>query len=138
MSRKTTITAALLFSFSFAICWVISCCIKWLRSKFAIFQCLRSSFSRTWAKFRCSSTYNVQQLQKCWRPIFPSTVQGYLLNVENYQGDPLDTLMNGDVKAYLGIPDSVTWGGQSNAVFNAQAGDFMKPVIDTGALLLRC
>jgi len=46
--------------------------------------------------------------------------------------------MNGDVKAYLGIPDSVTWGGQSNAVFNAQAGDFMKPVIDTGALLLRC
>uniref|UniRef100_H2Z5T2 Retinoid-inducible serine carboxypeptidase n=1 Tax=Ciona savignyi TaxID=51511 RepID=H2Z5T2_CIOSA len=45
--------------------------------------------------------------------------------------DPLDTLMNGYVKNYLGIPASVTWGGQSNDVFNAQSGDFMKPVILT-------
>ncbi|CAK8685292.1 unnamed protein product [Clavelina lepadiformis] len=56
---------------------------------------------------------------------------GYALNVESYSTDPLDALMNGEVKTYLGIPDSVVWGGQSNAVFNAQAGDFMKPVIDT-------
>nr|CAB3265902.1 retinoid-inducible serine carboxypeptidase [Phallusia mammillata] len=58
-------------------------------------------------------------------------IQGYSQNVNNYAADPLDALMNGEVKTYLGIPESVTWGGQSNAVFNAQAGDFMKPVIDT-------
>ena len=50
--------------------------------------------------------------------------------MDTYQGDPLTELMNGEVKDYLGIPEEVTWGGQSNAVFEAQAGDFMKPVID--------
>ena len=40
--------------------------------------------------------------------------------------------MNGEVKNYLGIPSSVTWGAQSGAVFNYQSGDFMKPVVDIG------
>ena len=57
---------------------------------------------------------------------------GYSIHVDAYATDPLDDLMNGEVKSYLGIPPTVTWGGQSNAVFNAQAGDFMKPVIDVG------
>ena len=38
--------------------------------------------------------------------------------------------MNTKVRAHLSptIPDNVKWGGQSSAVFAAQAGDFMKPV----------
>ena len=48
------------------------------------------------------------------------------------QGDPLDTLMNGYVKEYLGIPNFVTWGGQSGDVFNYQSGDFMKDVVGIG------
>uniref|UniRef100_H2Z5S9 Carboxypeptidase n=1 Tax=Ciona savignyi TaxID=51511 RepID=H2Z5S9_CIOSA len=58
-------------------------------------------------------------------------IEAYAIHVDAYQADPLDTLMNGYVKNYLGIPASVTWGGQSNDVFNAQSGDFMKPVILT-------
>nr|XP_002130982.1 retinoid-inducible serine carboxypeptidase [Ciona intestinalis] len=61
----------------------------------------------------------------------PELAAGYSIHVNAYQPDPLDVLMNGEVKTYLGIPASVTWGGQSNDVFSAQSGDFMKPVIDT-------
>lgn len=44
--------------------------------------------------------------------------------------DPLTTLMNGQIKSMLRvIPKNVTWGAQSDAVFQALAGDFMKPVI---------
>ena len=60
------------------------------------------------------------------------TVQGYKTNIGKYAADPLDVLMNGYVKTYLGIPDEVTWGGQSGAVFQYQAGDFMKDIVDTG------
>jgi len=46
-------------------------------------------------------------------------------------GDPLYDLMNGPIKEMLGIiPQNVTWGAQSGAVFDYQAGDFMKPVVD--------
>ncbi|KAK9939970.1 hypothetical protein M0R45_016649 [Rubus argutus] len=46
------------------------------------------------------------------------------------EGD-LDTLMNGVIKRKLKIiPNNVTWGGQSDGVFNAMAGDFMRPRID--------
>ncbi|KAL5582930.1 hypothetical protein UlMin_015372 [Ulmus minor] len=41
-----------------------------------------------------------------------------------------DSLMNGEIKKKLGIPKNVTWGGQSDEVFNALAGDFMKPRIN--------
>jgi len=45
--------------------------------------------------------------------------------------DPLDALMNGPIREKLGIiPDDVIWGAQSDAVFNYQTGDFMKPVVD--------
>ncbi len=44
-------------------------------------------------------------------------------------GDPLDTLMNGPIRAKLNagpggkvIPDTVTWGGQSDAVFSSLSG----------------
>jgi len=44
--------------------------------------------------------------------------------------DPLDDLMNGPIREKLGvIPDHVIWGGQYSAVFDHQAGDFMKPVV---------
>jgi serine carboxypeptidase 1 len=44
--------------------------------------------------------------------------------------DPLDDLMNGVIKEQLGIiPDDVVWGAQSDAVFDYQTGDFMKPVV---------
>ncbi|KAL0370133.1 UNVERIFIED_CONTAM: Serine carboxypeptidase-like 51 [Sesamum angustifolium] len=43
----------------------------------------------------------------------------------------LDSLMNGEIKKKLKIiPDDVQWGGQSNLVFTALEGDFMKPRID--------
>ena len=47
-----------------------------------------------------------------------------------YYQDNLNGLMNGPIRKKLGIiPDSVTWGGQSDDVFKYQAEDFMKPVI---------
>ncbi|KAL0418267.1 UNVERIFIED_CONTAM: Serine carboxypeptidase-like 51 [Sesamum radiatum] len=43
----------------------------------------------------------------------------------------LDSLMNGEIKKKLKIiPDDVQWGGQSDLVFTALEGDFMKPRID--------
>lgn len=49
-----------------------------------------------------------------------------------YATDPLYDLINGPFKEYLGIPDSVVWSSQSDEVFEAMRGDFMKPVIDIG------
>lgn len=47
-------------------------------------------------------------------------------------GEDLNNLMNGPIRQKLGsvIPQNVTWGGQSGAVFSAQSGDFMTPVVD--------
>jgi serine carboxypeptidase 1 len=49
--------------------------------------------------------------------------------------DPLNALMNGPIRTKLNsgangkiIPDTVTWGGQSDAVFSTLSLDFMKPV----------
>lgn len=53
-----------------------------------------------------------------------------------YLNDPLDNLMNGDLKRKLNIPQNVTWGGQSEAVFNYLSGDFMNPVIEDVERLL--
>ncbi|XP_050235496.1 serine carboxypeptidase-like 51 [Mercurialis annua] len=42
----------------------------------------------------------------------------------------IDTFMNGVIKTKLKIiPTNVSWGGQSNSVFNSLEGDFMKPRI---------
>lgn len=55
----------------------------------------------------------------------------YKLLVAPTYGDSLDDLMNGPIKDLLRIiPENVTWGGQSDAVFNALSEDFMKPVTD--------
>lgn len=44
--------------------------------------------------------------------------------------DDLGSLMNGAIKKQLKlIPQNVTWGGQSDLVFDALEGDFMKPRI---------
>lgn len=58
-------------------------------------------------------------------------------------GDPLSDFMNGIIRTHLNngpagkvIPDSVTWGGQSDAVFSALSGDFMRPVYDVVDSLL--
>jgi serine carboxypeptidase 1 len=52
--------------------------------------------------------------------------------------------MNNQVRKYLNsgkqgqvIPDSVSWGAQSNGVFSAMSGDFMKPVIHNVDALLK-
>ncbi|KAL0436967.1 UNVERIFIED_CONTAM: Serine carboxypeptidase-like 51 [Sesamum radiatum] len=46
-------------------------------------------------------------------------------------GGDLDSLMNGEIKKKLKIiPDDVQWGGQSDLVFTAMEGDFMKPRIN--------
>jgi len=57
--------------------------------------------------------------------------------VDKLLGDDLDDLMNGQIKQQLGIPDNVTWGGQSNQVFDFLRGDFMKPVVDGVDALLK-
>ncbi|KAK7341926.1 hypothetical protein VNO80_24867 [Phaseolus coccineus] len=45
--------------------------------------------------------------------------------------DDLDKLLNGVIKKKLKIiPENVTWGGQSDDVFEYLEGDFMKPRID--------
>ena len=50
-------------------------------------------------------------------------------------GDYLSDYMNGAARAHFNargavIPAGVTWGGQSDAVFSALSGDFMRPVVD--------
>lgn len=51
--------------------------------------------------------------------------------------DELATLMNGVIKAKIGIiPANVTWGGQSNEVFDHLAEDFMQSVVETVGQLL--
>ncbi|KAK9127587.1 hypothetical protein Syun_016384 [Stephania yunnanensis] len=50
----------------------------------------------------------------------------------------LDSLMNGPIRKKLNIiPPNVTWGGQSEDVFSALSGDFMKPRINEVDELLR-
>jgi hypothetical protein len=44
----------------------------------------------------------------------------------------LDHFMNTFIKEALGIPDNVTWGGQSDDVFSYLSEDFMKPVTSVG------
>lgn len=52
------------------------------------------------------------------------------LKVSPGGGGDLDSLMNGAIKKQLQIiPQNVTWGGQSDLVFSALEGDFMRPRI---------
>lgn len=61
----------------------------------------------------------------------------YDRHVGVHYSDPLTDLMNGPIKQKLGvIPASVSWGGQSDAVFSALSGDFMRPVVDVVDALL--
>jgi serine carboxypeptidase 1 len=55
----------------------------------------------------------------------------YDRHVRPMANDDLDVLMNGPIKKKLNIPNDVTWGGQSQTVFDKQAGDFMKNVTST-------
>lgn len=57
--------------------------------------------------------------------------------LKKLHGDPLTQLMNGQIKTMLRVvPKNVTWGEQSDAVFQALAGDFMKPVVGIVETLL--
>jgi hypothetical protein len=49
----------------------------------------------------------------------------------------LDNLMNTIVKETLEIPEEVTWGEQSNAVFSHLSEDFMKPATHVGMYRLK-
>jgi serine carboxypeptidase 1 len=62
----------------------------------------------------------------------------YARHVKALGGPSLAELMNGPVRSMLGdtIPPSVTWGGQSGAVFSALSVDFMQPVYATVDSLL--
>lgn len=48
----------------------------------------------------------------------------------------LDKLMRGPVSKALGIPSYVKWGVQSGQTFASLSGDFMKPVVHFGNVLL--
>ena len=54
-----------------------------------------------------------------------------------YHNDELSDFMNGAVRKHVGIiPEGVTWGGQSQRVFDALSGDFMVPAIGVVDALL--
>lgn len=48
----------------------------------------------------------------------------------------LRRIMRTDVHDFLGLSPNITWGSQSNAVFDTLAGDFMKPCVATVEELL--
>ncbi|XP_068632816.1 retinoid-inducible serine carboxypeptidase-like [Battus philenor] len=50
--------------------------------------------------------------------------------------DPLDILMNTQVKKMFNIPEELVWTRSSDAVFDAQKVDFMKPATDSIEKLL--
>ncbi|KAJ6815247.1 serine carboxypeptidase-like 51 isoform X2 [Iris pallida] len=53
------------------------------------------------------------------------------LSVKASSAGSIDDLMNGAIRKKLGvIPKDVSWGGQSDQVFAALSGDFMKPRIN--------
>lgn len=61
----------------------------------------------------------------------------YSRHVGRLYTDSLTKLMNGLIREKLGIiPKNVTWGGQSEDVFQYQREDFMKPVISDVSKLL--
>jgi serine carboxypeptidase 1 len=85
-----------------------------------------------------SSIRNVHELKLGLKRRLPSNLYKKIFLPSSKAVDPLDTLMNGIIKEQLGIiPDHVTWGGQSDAVFTFQEGDFMKPVVDVVDSALR-
>jgi len=86
------------------------------------------------------NVYNVLQHNA---PPFPSKFKSnleklYQQHVGIYQQQSLADLMNGPIRAKLGIiPANVTWGAQSADVFTYQSVDFMKPVIDAVDYLIK-
>ena len=88
------------------------------------------------------NVYNILQHNAPPFPTFQSLGNAALdrlfaRHVGRLYADPLTELMNGPIRKKLGIiPDNVTWGGQSGAVFTYQAEDFMKPVISDVSKLL--
>ncbi|KAJ1269667.1 hypothetical protein BS78_07G229000 [Paspalum vaginatum] len=63
---------------------------------------------------------------------------GYLDSLAAAGGGGFDGLMNTVIKKKLGIvPEDVSWGEQSDLVFDAMAGDFMKPRIEEVDQLLK-
>ncbi|KAI4973209.1 hypothetical protein ZWY2020_028917 [Hordeum vulgare] len=79
--------------------------------------------------------------RQCWVPRGGGVRRGwhtrYMSSKATREGG-LDGLMNAEVKAKLGIiPNNFTWGEQSGDVFQALAGDFMKPRINEVDELLK-
>ncbi|MPC52887.1 Retinoid-inducible serine carboxypeptidase [Portunus trituberculatus] len=72
-------------------------------------------------------------------PFFPSRREVgrlYENHVEHLTRDALGDYMNGPQADEWGIPEHVKWGSQGGLVFDALAGDFMKPVIESVVKLL--
>lgn len=55
---------------------------------------------------------------------------------ERNRDDILEELMQGKVSKALNIPKNVTWGAQSSRTFRSLHGDFMKPAIHMGELII--
>lgn len=53
-------------------------------------------------------------------------------HVPHQTRDALGDFMNGDQAIKWDIPDGVVWDSQGGMVFDTLAGDFMKPVVDSG------
>lgn len=79
--------------------------------------------------------YNVMDLSGMQNSARTAFYSAYRYPVRSNQSrsdeSVLEDFMNGKVRKKLGIiPDAVHWTLSSNAVFDNQEGDFMKPVID--------
>jgi len=73
---------------------------------------------------------DVHEMRLGLKKRLPSHLYKKIFRPSSKIDESLDGLMNGPIREKLGIiPDDVTWGGQSDDVFDAQAGDFMKPVV---------
>lgn len=82
--------------------------------------------------------HNAAPFPKLWSTTETVLDHLYAQHVGRLYEGTLAELMNGPIRAKLGIiPNNVTWGGQSRAVFKYQSGDFMKSVISDVSMLLQ-
>ncbi|CAG2114693.1 unnamed protein product [Medioppia subpectinata] len=79
------------------------------------------------------STRYLNQMKSLNKTTLSSNIVKHLAK---YHNDDLDALMNGPIKTKLKIPANVTWGGQSNDVFDHLSADFMRDVVSDVDYLL--
>ncbi|KAL4715329.1 hypothetical protein ACJJTC_015100 [Scirpophaga incertulas] len=83
------------------------------------------NFYNIFEKTRTSASNRISQYERLSDMVFYDKMPSPTSRQEILD---LNILMNTRVKEALNIPNNVKWGSQSDPVFNALMGDFMKPV----------